>query len=79
MSNFLMGIIGGFFLCVWALNANPVTATASLVERIQQVQVSFAAEPERDDLAPEPAPAIEQEELPSFLPRERPVAAYRYY
>lgn len=77
MSNFLMGIVGGFFLCVWALNANPVTATASLVERVQQVQVSFAAEAERDDLTAEPVP--EQKQLPSFLPQERPVAAYRYY
>lgn len=70
MSNFLMGIVGGFFLCVWALDANPVTATASLVERFQQVQVTFAAEPE-------PEPAME-ETLPDFLPRERPIA-YRYH
>jgi hypothetical protein len=65
MSNFLMGIVGGFFLCVWALNANPVTATASLVERFQQIQVSFAAEPEPD-------PTLEP--LPAFLPPERPTA-----
>ncbi|MEX0839925.1 MAG: hypothetical protein WD034_10350 [Parvibaculum sp.] len=65
MSNFLMGIVGGFFLCVWALNANPVTATASLVERFQQIQVSFAAEPEPD-------PTLKP--LPALLPPERPTA-----
>lgn len=46
MSNFLMGIVAGFMLCVWALDANPVTATASLFDRLRQIEVSFAGEPQ---------------------------------
>lgn len=46
MSNFLVGAVVGFFICVWALDASPVTATVALVDRVRQVQVSFAAEPE---------------------------------
>lgn len=45
MSNFLVGIVAGFFLCVWALDASPVTAAIALVDRVRQVEVSFAAEP----------------------------------
>jgi hypothetical protein len=44
MSNFIVGIVAGFFLCVWALDASPVTAAVSLIDRIRQVEVSFAAE-----------------------------------
>ena len=44
MSNFLVGVIVGFFVCVWALDASPVAATEALVERVRQVEVSFAAE-----------------------------------
>lgn len=46
MSNFLVGIVVGFFLCVWVLDASSMTAMASLFERVRQVQVSFAAEHE---------------------------------
>lgn len=46
MSNFLMGIVAGFMLCVWVLDANPVTATASLFDRLRQIEVSFAGEPQ---------------------------------
>lgn len=45
MSNFLVGIVVGFFICVWTLDASPVSATMALVDRIRQVEVSFAAEP----------------------------------
>ncbi|MDX5366820.1 MAG: hypothetical protein LPK88_10295 [Alphaproteobacteria bacterium] len=48
MSNFIVGIVTGFFLCVWALEASPVTATIALIDRIRQVEVSFAAEAEND-------------------------------
>lgn len=48
MSNFLVGIVAGFFLCVWALDASPVAATIALIDRIRQVEVSFAAEAEKD-------------------------------
>lgn len=44
MSNFLVGVIVGFFICVWALDANPVAATVALVDRVSQVEVNFAAE-----------------------------------
>ncbi|MFN4355465.1 hypothetical protein [Parvibaculum sp.] len=44
MSNFIVGIVAGFFLCVWALDASPVTATVALIDRVRQVEVSFAAE-----------------------------------
>ncbi|MBO6634436.1 hypothetical protein [Parvibaculum sp.] len=44
MSNFLVGLVAGFFLCVWALDANPVTAAITLVDRVSQVEVSIAAE-----------------------------------
>lgn len=44
MSNFLVGIVAGFFICVWALDANPVSATVALIDRVRQVEVSFAAE-----------------------------------
>lgn len=49
MSNFVVGVLAGFFLCVWALDANPVTAAINLVDRVSQVQVSFAAEVQRDE------------------------------
>lgn len=45
MSNFLVGIVVGFFICVWTLDASPIAATMALVDRIRQVEVSFAAEP----------------------------------
>ncbi|HAC60280.1 MAG TPA: hypothetical protein DCF73_18235, partial [Rhodobiaceae bacterium] len=48
MSNFIVGIVAGFFLCVWALEASPVTATIALIDRVRQVEVSFAAEAEED-------------------------------
>ena len=48
MSNFLVGLVAGFFLCVWALDANPVTAAITLVDRVSQVQVSIAAEAPRE-------------------------------
>lgn len=44
MSNFLLGIVVGFFLCVWALDASPVTATAALFERVRHIELSFAAD-----------------------------------
>ena len=44
MSNFLVGVIVGFFVCVWALDASPVAATVALVDRVRQVEVTFAAE-----------------------------------
>lgn len=44
MSNFLVGVVVGFFICVWALDANPVAATVALVDRVRQVEVNFAAE-----------------------------------
>jgi|GEM_PF-1200644 len=44
MSNFLVGAVSGFFICVWALDANPVSATMALIDRVRQVEVSFAAE-----------------------------------
>lgn len=47
MSNFIVGIVAGFFLCVWALDASPVTATVALIDRVRQVEVSFAAEAEK--------------------------------
>lgn len=47
MSNFIVGIVAGFFLCVWALDASPVTATVALIDRVRQVEVSFAAEGEK--------------------------------
>lgn len=46
MSNFLMGLVAGFLLCIWVLDANPVTATALLFDKVRQVEVSFAAEHE---------------------------------
>lgn len=49
MSNFIVGIVAGFFLCVWALDASPVTATIALVDRVRQVEVSFAAETDKGD------------------------------
>ncbi|MDO9127082.1 MAG: hypothetical protein Q7U42_09465 [Parvibaculum sp.] len=48
MSNFLVGIVVGFFICVWTLDASPVAATIALVDRIRQVEVSFAAEPKSE-------------------------------
>ncbi|WP_041536070.1 hypothetical protein [Parvibaculum lavamentivorans] len=63
MSNLLVGIVVGFFICVWVLDANPVTATIALVDRVRQVEVSFAAEPAREtatehvDAGDAPAPA----------------------
>lgn len=54
MSNFLVGIVAGFFICVWALDASPVTATIALVDRVRQVQVSFAAEPEPEAVSGHP-------------------------
>ncbi|MEP0707395.1 hypothetical protein [Parvibaculum sp.] len=60
MSNFLVGLVAGFFLCVWALDANPVTAAITLVDRVSQVEVSIAAEaPQNGEAAPaeEPPPA----------------------
>jgi hypothetical protein len=48
MSNFIIGIVAGFFLCVWALDANPVAAAIALIDRVRQVEVSFAAEAEKD-------------------------------
>ncbi|MEP2828994.1 hypothetical protein [Parvibaculum sp.] len=44
MSNFLVGAVSGFFICVWALNANPVSATVALIDRVRQVEVSFVDE-----------------------------------
>lgn len=44
MSNFLVGVVAGFFICVWALDANPVAATVALIDRVRHVEVSFAAE-----------------------------------
>ena len=44
MSNFLVGVVAVFFICVWALDANPVSATVALIDRVRQVEVSFAAE-----------------------------------
>ncbi len=57
MSNFLVGIVVGFFICVWTLDASPIAATMALVDRIRQVEVSFAAEPkpEAEAEAGEPA------------------------
>ncbi len=60
MSNFLVGLVAGFFLCVWALDANPVTAAITLVDRVSQVEVRIAAEaPQNGEAAPgeEPPPA----------------------
>lgn len=54
MSNFLVGIVAGFFICVWALDASPVTATMALVDRVRQVEVSFAAEPKPEDAIKRP-------------------------
>lgn len=48
MSNFIVGIVAGFFLCVWALEASPVKAAIALIDRVRQVEVSFAAETEND-------------------------------
>ena len=53
MSNFIVGIVAGFFLCVWALDASPVTATIALIDRVRQVEVSFAAETEKTALRDE--------------------------
>lgn len=55
MSNFLVGVLAGFFLCIWALGANPIVAAVALVDRIRQVEVSFAAEAEKDQ-SPEEEP-----------------------
>ena len=60
MSNFLVGLVAGFFLCVWALDANPVTAAITLVDRVSQVQVSIAAEaPREPDAKPAEGPPPE--------------------
>ena len=44
MSYFLLGIVAGFFLCVWALDVSPVTASAALFERVRHIELSFAAD-----------------------------------
>lgn len=62
MSNFVVGSVVGFFLCVWALEANPVTAAIALVDRVSQVQVSFASEVPDDDKA------VARGEAPSGAP-----------
>ncbi|MGB6085275.1 hypothetical protein [Parvibaculum sp.] len=58
MSNFLVGVVVGFFLCVWALGVHPVTSAVALIDRIRQVEVSFAAETEQPSVAEEQAPAL---------------------
>lgn len=60
MSNFLVGVVAGFFLCVWALGAHPVTSAIALVDRIRQVEVSFAAETEQPPQTAERAPAQDE-------------------
>ncbi|PKQ05521.1 MAG: hypothetical protein CVT73_11610 [Alphaproteobacteria bacterium HGW-Alphaproteobacteria-12] len=49
MSNFLLGIVVGFFLCVWALDASPVTATTALFERVRHIELSFAADHRQEE------------------------------
>ena len=65
MSNFLVGIVAGFFICVWALDANPVSATVALIDRVRQVEVSFAAEATPDANAT----PLQAEKEPAFSGR----------
>ncbi len=45
MTNFLIGAIVGFLLCVWAVGDTPSSAVASLWTKLEQVQeVSAAAD-----------------------------------
>ncbi len=58
MSNFLVGVVVGFFLCVWALGVHPVTSAIALVDRIRQVEVSLAAETKQPSVTEEQAPPL---------------------
>jgi hypothetical protein len=60
MSNFFVGLVAGFFLCVWALGVHPVTSAIALVDRIRQVEVSFAAETEQPPVAEQQAPPLQE-------------------
>ncbi|KAB7739681.1 hypothetical protein F2P47_11430 [Parvibaculum sedimenti] len=43
MTNFVIGAIVGFLLCVWAIGATPSSAVASLWTKLGQVQEMSAA------------------------------------
>lgn len=43
MTNFLLGAILGFLICVWAVGATPSSAFSALWSRIEQVQEISAA------------------------------------
>ncbi len=43
MTNFAVGVIFGFLVCVWAIQTSPSVAVAALWQRLQQVQQTSAA------------------------------------
>jgi hypothetical protein len=43
MTNFAVGAIFGFLICVWAIETSPSVAVAALWQRLEQVQETSAA------------------------------------
>lgn len=43
MTNFAVGAIFGFLVCVWAIETSPSVAVAALWQRLEQVQQTNAA------------------------------------
>lgn len=43
MTNFVIGAIAGFLICVWAIGATPSSAVAALWSKLEQVQEMSAA------------------------------------
>jgi hypothetical protein len=43
MTNFVIGAVAGFLICVWAVQTTPATAFSALWMRLEQVQEVSAA------------------------------------
>lgn len=57
MTNFAVGAIFGFLVCVWAIGTSPGTAFSALWVRLEQVQeMSATASQAYDALRPQRAP-----------------------
>jgi hypothetical protein len=58
MTNFAVGAIFGFLVCVWAVGTAPTTAFSSLWTRLEQVQeMSATASQAYDAMRPQRSPA----------------------
>lgn len=75
MTNFVIGAVVGFLICVWAIGSTPGTAFNALWTKLEQVQEMSAAANQAYDAV---RPRTTQQQQQQFMPAPAPIEANTY-